>query len=100
MKKNSGKQAVINYVGQNPGCSFQDIRRGTGLDSSVVNSSLWQMHRDGQVQRAGECRSYRYTLVDTTAVTESDPSVQYRQRPGGVNPLTNLFNQYLAGVRK
>ncbi|STT04770.1 Uncharacterised protein [Klebsiella pneumoniae] len=31
MKKNSGKQAVINYVGQHPGCSFQDIRRGTGL---------------------------------------------------------------------
>lgn len=27
MKKNSGKQAVINYVGQHPGCSFQDIRR-------------------------------------------------------------------------
>ena len=48
MKKNSGKQAVINYVGQHPGCSFQDIRRGTGLDSSVVNSSLWQMHRDGR----------------------------------------------------
>lgn len=45
MKKNSGKQAVINYVGQHPGCSFQDIRRGTGLDSSVVNSSLWQMHQ-------------------------------------------------------
>ncbi|EIW9159520.1 MarR family transcriptional regulator, partial [Klebsiella pneumoniae] len=53
MKKNSGKQAVINFIGQHPGCSFQDIRRGTGLDSSVVNSSLWQMHRDGQVQRAG-----------------------------------------------
>ncbi|MEH9241212.1 hypothetical protein RAF34_29775, partial [Klebsiella pneumoniae] len=70
------------------------------LDSSVVNSSLWQMHRDGQVKRAGECRSYRYTLIDTTAVTESDPSVQYRQRPGGVNPMTNLFNQCLAGVRK
>ncbi|HBX8220939.1 TPA: MarR family transcriptional regulator, partial [Klebsiella pneumoniae] len=34
------------------------------------------------------------------AVTESDPSVQYRQRPGGVNPMTNLFNQCLAGVRK
>ncbi len=65
MKKNSGKQAVINYVGQHPGCSFQDIRRGTGLDSSVVNSSLWQMHRDGQVKREGECRSYRYTLIDT-----------------------------------
>lgn len=47
-----------------------------------------------------ECRSYRYTLIDTTAVTESDPSVQYRQRPGGVNPMTNLFNQCLAGVRK
>lgn len=100
MKKNSGKQAVINFIGQHPGCSFQDIRRGTGLDSSVVNSSLWQMHRDGQVKREGECRSYRYTLIDTTAVTESDPSVQYRQRPDGVNPMTNLFNQCLAGVRK
>ncbi|HDT5475918.1 TPA: MarR family transcriptional regulator [Klebsiella pneumoniae subsp. pneumoniae] len=100
MKKNSGKQAVINYVGQHSGCSFHDIRRGTGLDSSVVNSSLWQMHRDGQVKREGECRSYRYTLIDTTAVTESDPSVQYRQRPDGVNPMTNLFNQCLAGVRK
>ncbi len=30
------------------GCSFQDIRRGTGLDSSVVNSSLWQMNKDGR----------------------------------------------------
>ncbi|CAH5101498.1 hypothetical protein AI2957V1_3732 [Klebsiella pneumoniae] len=40
MKKNSGKQAVINFIGQHPCCSFQDIRRGTGLDSSVVNSSL------------------------------------------------------------
>jgi hypothetical protein len=24
--------------------------------------------------REGECRSYRYTLIDTTAVTESNPS--------------------------
>ncbi|WP_227542067.1 MarR family transcriptional regulator [Klebsiella pneumoniae] len=48
MKKNSGKQAVINFIGQHPGCSFQDIRRGTGLDSSVINSSLLQMNRDGQ----------------------------------------------------
>lgn len=31
MKKNSGKQAVINFIGQHPGCSFQDIRRGTVL---------------------------------------------------------------------
>lgn len=36
MKKNSGKQAVINFIGQHPGCSFQDIRRGTGLESSVT----------------------------------------------------------------
>lgn len=100
MKKKSGKQAVINYVGQHPGCSFQDVLRGTGLDSSVVNSSLWQMNKDGQVKREGECRHYRYTLVDTTAVTESDPSFEYRQRPGCANPMTNLFNQCLAGVRK
>lgn len=53
MKKNSGKQAVINFIGQHPGCSFQDIRRGTGLDSSVVNSSLWQLNKDGQVKRSG-----------------------------------------------
>ncbi|HIE6775963.1 TPA: MarR family transcriptional regulator [Klebsiella pneumoniae] len=99
MKKNSGKQAVINYVALHPGCSFQDIRRGTGLDSSVVNSSLWQLNKDGQVKREGECRSFRYTLIDTTAVTESDPEF-YRQRPGGVNPMTNLFNQCPAGVRK
>ncbi|KMI83463.1 hypothetical protein SM98_00349 [Klebsiella pneumoniae] len=99
MKKNSGKQAVINFISQHPGCSFQDIRRGTGLDSSVVNSSLWQLNKDGQVKREGECRSFRYTLIDTTAVTESDPEF-YRQRLGGVNPMTNLFNQCLAGVRK
>lgn len=99
MKNNSGKQCVINFIGQHPGCCFQDIRRGTGLDSSVVNSSLWQLNKDGQVKREGECRSFRYTLIDTTAVTESDPEF-YRQRPGGVNPMTNLFNQCLAGVRK
>ncbi len=99
MKKNSGRQAVINFIGQHPGCSFQDIRHGTGLDPSVVNSALWQMNRDGRVKREGEYRSYRYTLIDTTAVTESDPEF-YRQRPGGVNPMTNLFNQCLAGVRK
>ncbi|WP_228258138.1 MarR family transcriptional regulator [Klebsiella quasipneumoniae] len=71
MKKNSGKQAVINYIDQHPGCSFQNIRRGTGLDSSVINSSLLQMNRDGQVKREGECRSYRYTPIDTKAVTEN-----------------------------
>ena len=70
MKKNSGKQAVINFIGQHPGCNFQDIRLGTGLDSSVVNSALWQMNKDGQVKREGECRSYRYTLTDPTTVTE------------------------------
>lgn len=100
MKKNSGRQAVINFIGQHPGCSFQDIRHGTGLDPSVVNSALWQMNRDGRVKREGEYRSYRYTLAEQTAVTESDPSVQYRHRPDGANPMTKLFNYYLAGVRK
>lgn len=99
MKKNSGKQAVINFIGQHPGCSFQDIRRGTGLDSSVVNSSLWQMHRDGQVKRVGECRSYRYTLIDTTAVNDSDPSVQYRQRPGGSKKMNiETVNELIASL--
>ncbi|MDV1192118.1 MarR family transcriptional regulator [Raoultella planticola] len=99
MKKNSGKQAVINFIGMHPGCNFQDIRRGTGLDPSVVNSALWQMNKDGQVKREGECRSYRYTLTDPTTVTESS-DLQFMKRPGGANPMTNLFNQCLAGVRK
>lgn len=82
MKKNSGRQAVINFIGQHPGCSFQDIRRGTGLDSSVVNSSLWQMNKDGQVKREGECRSYRYTLIDTTAGSVCSVSpASWRSKP-------------------
>lgn len=100
MKKVSGTQIVINFIGSNPGCTFSEIRTGTGLHSSVVNSAIWATFNDGRVLRAGERKGYRYTLADQTAVTESDPSVQYRQRPGGVNPMTNLFNQCLAGVRK
>lgn len=101
MKNNTGRQAVINFIGQRPGCSFQDIRRGTGLDQSVVNSALWQMNRDGRVKREGECRSYRYTLAEQTAVTESTSAdFQFSNRHSGANKLTNLFNQCLAGVRK
>ncbi len=53
------------------------------------------------VKREGECRSYRYTLIDTTAVTESDPSVQYRQRPRRRKPNDQSFlTSAPAGVRK
>ena len=101
MKKNSGRQAVINFIGQHPGCSFQDIRRGTGLDPSVVNSALWQMNRDGRVKREGEYRSYRYTLAEQTTVTESTSAdFQFSNHHCGANKLTSLFNQCLAGVRK
>ncbi|MGY7750467.1 MarR family transcriptional regulator [Klebsiella pneumoniae] len=100
MKRISGTQIVINFIGSNPGCTFSEIRTGTGLHSSVVNSAIWATFNDGRVLRAGERKGYRYTLAEQTTVTESDPSVQYRQRPGGVNPMTNLFNQCLAGVRK
>ncbi|MDM4468361.1 MarR family transcriptional regulator [Klebsiella michiganensis] len=101
MKNNTGRQAVINFIGQHPGCSFQDILRGTGLDQSVVNSALCQMNRDGRVKREGECRSYRYTLIDTTTVTESTSAdFQFSNHHCGSNKLTNLFNQCLAGVRK
>lgn len=71
MKRNSGKQAVINFIGQHPGCSFNEIRHATELDPSVVNSALWQMNKDGQVKREGECRHYRYTLTDQATVTEA-----------------------------
>ncbi|MEB6467693.1 MarR family winged helix-turn-helix transcriptional regulator [Klebsiella michiganensis] len=101
MKKNSGRQAVINFIGQHPGCSFQDIRHGTGLDPSVVNSALWQMNRDGRVKREGEYRSYRYTLAEQTTVTESTSAdFHFSNHHCGANKLTNLFNQCLAGVRK
>lgn len=35
MKRISGTQIVINFIGSNPGCTFSEIRTGTGLDSSV-----------------------------------------------------------------
>lgn len=100
MKRISGTQIVINFIGSNPGCTFSEIRTGTGLDPSVVNSAIWATFNDGRVLRAGERKGYRYTLAEQTTVTENDPLVLYRQRPGGASPMTNLFNQCLAGVRK
>ncbi|HHR1399413.1 TPA: hypothetical protein ACS3JV_002529 [Klebsiella oxytoca] len=41
MKRISGTQIVINFIGSHPGCTFSEIRTGTGLDSSVVNSAIW-----------------------------------------------------------
>ncbi len=35
MKRISGTQIVINFIGSHPGCTFSEIRTGTGLDSSV-----------------------------------------------------------------
>lgn len=99
MKRASGKQAVINYIGQHPGCSFNEIRHATELDPSVVNSALWQMNRDGQVKREGECRHYRYTLTEQATITDTS-DLQFSNRHCGANKLTNLFNQCLAGVRK
>lgn len=42
MKRISGTQIVINFIGSHPGCTFSEIRTGTGMDSSVVNSAIWQ----------------------------------------------------------
>ncbi len=47
MKRISGTQIVINFIGSNPGCTFSEIRTGTGLDSSVVNSAIWATFNDG-----------------------------------------------------
>lgn len=41
MKRISRTQIVINFIGSNPGCTFSEIRTGTGLDPSVVNSAIW-----------------------------------------------------------
>lgn len=49
MKRISGTQIVINFIGSNPGCTFSEIRTGTGLDSSVVNSAIWATFNDGRV---------------------------------------------------
>lgn len=56
MKRISGTQIVINFIGSHPGCTFSEIRTGTGLDSSVVNSAIWATFNDGRVLRAGERR--------------------------------------------
>lgn len=101
MKRISGTQIVINFIGSNPGCTFSEIRTGTGLDSSVVNSAIWATFNDGRVLRAGERKGYRYTLAEQTTVTESTSAdFQFSNRHSGANKLTNLFNQCLAGVRK
>lgn len=49
MKRISGTQIVINFIGSHPGCTFSEIRTGTGLDSSVVNSAIWATFNDGRV---------------------------------------------------
>lgn len=101
MKRISGTQIVINFIGSHPGCTFSEIRTGTGLHSSVVNSAIWAMVNDGWIKREGERKSYRYTLADTTTVTESTSAdFQFSNRHSGTNKLTNLFNQCLTGVRK
>ena len=68
MKRISGTQIVINFIGSNPGCTFSEIRTGTGLHSSVVNSAIWATFNDGRVLRAGERKGYRYTLAEQTAL--------------------------------
>lgn len=47
MKKNSGKQAVINFIGQHPGCSFQDIRRD--LRAAMLQAGNSPVIPDGYV---------------------------------------------------
>ena len=101
MKRISGTQIVINFIGGNPGCTFSEIRTGTGLHSSVVNSAILATFNDGRVLRAGERKGYRYALAEQTTVTESTSAdFQFSNRHSGANELTNLFNQCLAGVRK
>ncbi len=101
MKKVSGTQIVINFIGSHPGCTFSDICTGTGLEKTVINSAIWNTFNDGRIKRAGELKSYRYTLADRTTATESTSAdFQFSNRHCGANKLTNLFNQCLAGVRK
>ncbi|MGE0970103.1 MarR family transcriptional regulator [Klebsiella sp. WOUb02] len=99
MKRISGTQIVINFIGSHPGCTFSEIRTGTGLDPSVVNSAIWAIRNDGRVKREGERKSYRYTLTEQATATDTS-DLQFSNRHCGANKLTNLFNQCLAGVRK
>lgn len=103
--KSTSRQQVIGFISRNPGCSFSDVVAGTGLDKSPVNCSLWAMTQDGRLRREGDQKSYRYWLSDECTVIESGVSggeVSFPFTPvfGGQNPLTYLFNQCLAGVRK
>ena len=63
MKRISGTEIVINFIGSNPGCTFSEIRTGTGLDSSVVNSAIWATFNDGRVLRAGERKGYEQSMA-------------------------------------
>lgn len=99
VKRISGVQIVINFIGKHPGCTFPEIRTETGLDQSVVNSAIWAMVNDGRARRTGEYRHYKYTLATRTAVTDDEPAASGCHDPDRCNPLTHMFNQRLAAVR-
>lgn len=100
MKRISGVQIIINFIGKHPGCTFPGIRQGTGLNHSVVNSAIWAMVNDGRVKRSGEHRHYQYTLTKRAEVTEeAEEKADFDPYYGCSNPLTHIFNQRLAAVR-
>jgi hypothetical protein len=100
MKRISGTQIVINFIGSIPVALFRDTHRnGPGLFCRQLSHLGHVQRRPGFASR--ERKGYRYTLADQTTVTESTSAdFQFSNRHCGANKLTNLFNQCLAGVRK
>lgn len=102
MKKTSNRQLIINFIGKHPGCTFAEVIEGTDLLKSCVNSALCKLTDSKEIKRSGPKGNYTYTLPSWQKVVEPVRDFTFEFSPyfGCKNPMTNLFNECLAGVRK
>lgn len=100
MKRKSQIQTILEFVQRHPGCSNNDVSTGTGLKKKNTSSTLNKLTFDCRVKRTGEPGEYRYTYLGRE-ITKPEPKrvTNPSARFGCANPLTELFNQCLAGVR-
>lgn len=102
MKKTSNRQLIINFIGRHPGCTFSEVIEGTDLLKSCVNSALCKLSENKEIRRSGPKGAYTYSLPSWQKIVEPVREFTFEFTPyfGCKNPMTNLFNQCLAGVRK
>lgn len=58
MKRISGTQIVINFIGSHPGCTFSEIRPGTGKADGVEEFVSNTMHKIFDESDTGSALAY------------------------------------------